>query len=371
MIQTLSRPPDMPDRADPSVKTRASRILLTADPFLPVPPVLYGGIERIIASLCEEYRRHQCSVALLALDGSDAQVDALYRWPRGPKKLSGALALWRQQAALSDAIRDFRPDVLHSFSRLAYLGRHLLSKLPKVMSYQRAPSYKTTKWASKLARDSLVFTGCSRHLAQTGSQSGGDWRAIPNFVDPRKFDFVNDVAHDAPLVFLSRLEQIKGVHNAIAIAKRARRRLLIAGNRVGSPEGVAYWKTQIEPHLGRDDIEYVGPVNDREKNVLLGTAAAMVVPIEWDEPFGIVFAESLACGTPVISTPRGAVPEIVEHGKHGFIVTSIDEGAAAVTELKKISRRACREHVEANFGVSIVAQRYLALYNELLARRIT
>lgn len=351
-----------------SARRPIRRILLTADPIIPVPPILYGGIERIIASLCEEYRRHRCSVGLLALRGSEAEADALYHWPRGPEKLAGPIALWRQQAALSEAIRHFRPDVLHSFSRLAYFGRHLLSKLPKVMSYQRHPSSKTTKWASKLAGDSLVFTGCSLHLARTGSQSGGDWRAIPNFVDSGKFDFVDEVGENAPLVFLSRLERIKGVHNAIAIARRAGRRLLIAGNQVDSPEGAAYWRTQIEPNLGRDDIEYVGPVNDREKNALLGQAAAMVVPIEWDEPFGIVFAESLACGTPVISTPRGAVPEIIEHGKHGFLVSSIDEGALAVRELGKISRRACRERVETNFTLSVVAQRYLSLYDEVLAR---
>jgi glycosyltransferase involved in cell wall biosynthesis len=213
-----------------------------------------------------------------------------------------------------------------------------------------------------------VFTGCSEHIAQTGSGSGGDWRAIPNFIDPSNFDYVARVKDDAPLVFLSRLERIKGVHTAIAIAKRARRRLLIAGNQVNSAEGTAYWRTAIEPHLGSDGIEYVGAVNDREKNLLLGQAAAMVVPIEWEEPFGIVFAESLACGTPVISTPRGAVPEIIEHGKHGFIVNSIEEGALAVGNLKSISREACREHVEANFSLPSIAQRYLSLYDEVVAR---
>jgi glycosyltransferase involved in cell wall biosynthesis len=179
---------------------------------------------------------------------------------------------------------------------------------------------------------------------------------------------VEQVSPDAPLVFLSRLERIKGVHTAIAIAKRAGRPLLIAGNRVDSAGGVAYWESEIQPHLGRDGIEYVGPVNDQEKDALLGTAAAMVVPIEWDEPFGIVFAESLACGTPVISTPRGSVPEIVEHGRHGFVVSSVEEGAAAVARLQEISRRACREHVEAKFAVGVVAQQYLSLYDEVAGR---
>ncbi len=347
-------------------RSRVGRILLTADPFFPVPPPLYGGIERIVASLCDEYRRQGRDVGLVALPGSAADVNVLYPWPRGPDHLKGPLSWWHQQAALSHAIRRFRPDVVHSFSRLAYLGRHLCSTLPKVMSYQRHPSFTTTKWAGRLAGNSLVFTGCSGHITNTGSRSGGTWRSIPNFVDLDKFDFVPEVPPDAPLVFLSRLEEIKGVHNAIAIALGTGRRLIIAGNRVDSPGGRQYWKERIEPYVDRDGIEYVGPVNDTEKNVLLGQAAAMVVPIEWDEPFGIVFAESLACGTPVISTPRGSVTEIIQHGKHGFIVSSVEEGLQAVKQLGTLSRRACREHVECNFALPVVAQRYLALYDEML-----
>jgi len=343
------------------------RILLTADPFFPVPPPLYGGIERIVASLCEEYRRVGREVGLVALPGSEAKVDAFYPWPRRLGELEGPVAWWEQQAALDAAIRQFRPQIVHSFSRLAYLGRHLCFRIPKVMSYQRHPSSITTKWAGRLAGTSLVFTGCSQHITRTGSLSGGTWRTIPNFVDVDKFDLVAEVSENAPLVFLSRLEEIKGVHNAIAMARRAGRRLLIAGNRVDSPGGVKYWETQIEPYLGRDGIEYVGPVNDQQKNELLGQAAAMIVPIEWDEPFGIVFAESLACGTPVISTPRGSVPEIIAHGEHGFIVNTVEEGAQAVSLLSAISRRACREHVEAKFALPVVAQQYLSLYGEMLA----
>jgi glycosyltransferase involved in cell wall biosynthesis len=346
---------------------RVRRLLLTADPFFPVPPPLYGGIERIVASLCEEYRRIGCEVGLVAVPGSAAPVDALYPWPRKLGDLSGVLAWWEQQRALDAAIERFKPEVVHSFSRLAYLGRHLCSRIPKVMSYQRHPSATTTKWAARLAGNSLVFTGCSEHITQTGSRSGGTWRSIPNFVDLDKFDFIPTVADNAPLVFLSRLEEIKGVHNAIAIARKSGRRLLIAGNRVESPGGIHYWEREIAPHLDHEGIEYVGPVNDQEKNALLGQASAMIVPIEWDEPFGIVFVESLACGTPVISTPRGSVPEIITHGQHGFIIRSVEEGVHAVEGLPAISRRYCREHVEANFALSIVAQRYLSLYAEMLS----
>jgi glycosyltransferase involved in cell wall biosynthesis len=233
------------------------------------------------------------------------------------------------------------------------------------MSYQREPSGLTVALSRRIHGDRLRFTACSEQLAEKGRQrGGGDWTGIPNFIDPDKLDFVPEVAGDAPLVFLSRIEPIKGCHTAIAIAKASGRRLLIAGNRVETGSAAGYWDREIEPHLGKDGIEYVGTVNDAQKNALLGQAAAMVVPIDWDEPFGIVFAEALACGTPVISTARGALPEIVEDGVHGFMVTDVESGRAAVERLGSIDRAACRRQVEEKFTLEKVAGEYLELYQK-------
>lgn len=340
------------------------RILLTADPELPVPPVHYGGIERIISSLIGEFRRTGHQVGLLAHPGSSQPVDSRSEWPGASSRN------WRDtlanMIALSRAATAFRPDILHSFSRIAYLTPLLPLSLPKVMSYQREPSHSTTSLGHRLSRGSLVFTGCSEHISATGRRAGGDWEAIPNFIDPEKLDFVPEVPPDAPLVFLSRIEPIKGCHTAIAIARASGRRLLIAGNRVETGSAVGYWDQEIAPHLGKDGIEYVGTVNDEQKNAMLGQAAAMVVPIEWEEPFGIVFAEALACGTPVISCARGAVPEIIEHGIHGFHIRSVAEGVAAVHGLFEISRAECRRRVEEKFTVRVVAARYIELYRRIL-----
>ena len=339
------------------------RILFTADPELPVPPVLYGGIERIVDSLIGEMRSRGHVVGLLAHPESSAQVDWQAGWPgAASQRWQDTLA---NMQAMSHAIQGFKPDVVHSFSRIAYFGRHLLARLPKVMSYQRDPSPRTTGWAARLAGKSMAFTGCSEHIAAAGRRAGGRWQAIPNFIDPSKFTFVSSVPEDAPLVFLSRIEPIKGCHTAIAIAKATGRRLLIAGNRVETGSAAGYWEREIAPHLGRDGIEYVGTVNDEQKNALLGHAAAMVVPIEWEEPFGIVFAEALACGTPVIACPRGAVPEIVLDGTHGFHVKDLAEGVVAVGRLSEISRTECRKRVEEYFTVQGVAERYLKLYRIL------
>lgn len=287
----------------------------------------------------------------------------------GQGRVSASLIdTFRNSLALRHATRIFRPEILHSFSRIAYLTPLLPFAVPKVMSYQREPSAGTTSLGNRLSRGTLTFTGCSEHIAALGQRAGGNWKAIPNFIDPSKLDFVAEVAPDAPLVFLSRIESIKGCHTAIAIAKASGRRLLIAGNRVETGSAAGYWEREIAPHLGKDGIEYVGTVNDEQKNTLLGHAAAMVVPIEWEEPFGIVFAEALACGTPVIACPRGAVPEIVEHGVHGFHVHSVGEGVEAVGRLKEVDRRACRKRIEDKFTVQAVATRYLELYRAVSAQ---
>ena len=119
--------------------------------------------------------------------------------------------------------------------------------------------------------------------------------------------------------------------------------------------------------MGKDGIEYVGSVNDTQKNELLGQAAAMIVPIEWNEPFGIVFAEALACGTPVISCPRGALPEIIHHGTHGYLINSLSEASSAIDKLSQINRYACRQRVEECFSSQAIVDKYEQLYQNLIA----
>jgi glycosyltransferase involved in cell wall biosynthesis len=339
------------------------RILLTADPELPVPPSLYGGIERVIDFIARGLKARGHTVGLVAHRDSTCAVDQHFPWP-GLRSQStsdtiiNTTALWR-------ATQQFQPDVLHSFSRLQYLLPLLSGSLPKVMSYQRQPTARTVGWAAKLGGEHLTFTGCSEHIACQGRQAGGNWLGIHNGIELDRYTFQPQVNADAPLVFLSRLEHIKGVHNAIAVAQATGRRLLIAGNRVSSAEGEAYWQTQIAPHLDRNGIEYVGPVDDQQKNKLLGQAAAMIVPIEWDEPFGIVFAEALACGTPVISTHRGSLPEIVRPGVDGFLVNSVTEAVTAVQQLNQIDRSHCRERAERHFSDTVIVNQYESLYHQV------
>jgi glycosyltransferase involved in cell wall biosynthesis len=296
-------------------------------------------------------------------------VDRLYPWPA--KCSAGALNIFKNTLALLQAVQSFRPHIIHSFSRLAYLLPLLPMHLPKLMSYQRQTGGRQIGWGARLSGRTLRFTGCSQFIADMGGRSGGKWLAISNFVELAKFNFRPTVSPDAPLVFLSRVERIKGAHRAIAIAKSTGKRLIMAGNHAESGPEAVYWKREIEPELDRNGISYVGPVDDRQKNELLGAASALLVPIEWDEPFGIVFLEALACGTPIISSPRGAVPEIVRPGIEGFLISSNADGCHAVERLAEISREACRRRVEEKFSSHVIADQYLRLYQQLLSESAT
>jgi glycosyltransferase involved in cell wall biosynthesis len=269
---------------------------------------------------------------------------------------------------LCNAVSAFKADVLHSFSRILYMLPLIRNSLPKIMSYQREPTPRNVRLGAALANGSLSFTGCSEYICRKGRSGGSEWRTVHNFVDTDFYQFQPKAAADAALVFLSRIERIKGAHTAIAVAQRTGRRLIIAGNHATSGAEFDYWTREIKPHIG-DKIEYFGSVDDAQKNVLLGRAAAMIVPIEWNEPFGIVFAEAMACGTPIISCPRGALPEIVRPGVDGFLVNTMEEACEAVARLDKIDRIACRKRAEECFSLSVIAAEYEQLYKERFACR--
>jgi glycosyltransferase involved in cell wall biosynthesis len=186
---------------------------------------------------------------------------------------------------------------------------------------------------------------------------------IPNAVPIDRYQFAPAVAADAPLVFLGRIEPIKGPEIAVDIARRAGRRLVIAGN---VPDAYRrFFDDAIAPCVDGRQISYVGPVDDAAKNALLGTAAALLMPIQWDEPFGIVMAEALACGTPVVGLARGSVPEVVDDGVTGFVGATVEDLAAAVAKLDAIDRAACRRAAEERYSDAVVVSHYEALYRDV------
>jgi len=235
--------------------------------------------------------------------------------------------------------------------------------VPKLMSYQRKVTPRSISWARRLAGDTIEFSAVShdmiadvRHLAP--------WHVVYNGVSMNTYSFRPEVQVNAPLVFLGRIEPIKGAHLAIEVARRSDTPLVIAGNIPG--EHQRYFDTQIAPYLDGTSVSYIGPVNDAEKNLLLGSAKAFLMPILWDEPFGIVMAEALACGTPVVGLRRGSVPEVVSDGVTGFVCSDVDEMVSAVGRIDRLERAACRARAEALFTEDTVVDGFLTIYRRLI-----
>ena len=333
-------------------------VAITADPMIPVPPVLYGGIERVIDMLARGLVERGHRVTLFAHRDSDTAGRLV---PYAGERPGHPLDVVRNTASIA-RLAVTRPDVVHSFGRLATLLPLLPTAIPKVMSYQREPTLSQVRRAATLARGgTLAFTGCSEHIAATMRPVAPSY-AVFNGVPLDTYTFRDHVEPDAPLVFLGRVERIKGAHTAIDVAEASGRRLVIAGN----VSDDAYFEAEVRPRLS-DRIEYVGPVDDVQKDELLGRALAFLMPIEWEEPFGIVMAEALACGTPVIGTPRGSVPEVVIEGETGFVRDTVAGLAEAVGEVGQLDRADCRADCEARFSDRAIVDAYQELYRERIA----
>lgn len=325
-----------------------------------MPPEHYGGIERIVDMLAHGLVDRGVEVTLFANSASNS-AGRLRPWP-GRSSVSAADTI-RNAASLACTLVRGEVDLVHSFSRIAYMAPILPARVPKIMSYQRAITPRTVRWGHTLSRGTLSFTAVSRWMTHPVNHIG-HWSIIANGVPLGAYAFRSSVAPDAPFIFLGRIEEIKGPHLAIDIARRANRSLVIAGT---IPADKRAW---AEAHvLSRVDgaaVRYVGPVDDVRKNALLGASAALLMPVLWDEPFGIVMAEAMACGTPVLGLRRGAVPEVVEEGVTGFVGDTVDDLVTAVVRLGSIDRRDCRRRVETYYCESVVVEQYLRLYRARL-----
>jgi glycosyltransferase involved in cell wall biosynthesis len=237
----------------------------------------------------------------------------------------------------------------------------LNARVKKIMTYGRPVTTKGIRMINALPNRNLVFTACSNYCVSTGNVVGR-WATVYNAIDFSQYDPNPAVNDDAPLMFLGRLDKIKGAHTAIKIAKANGSKLFVAGNVPHTPDNLAYYKTEIEPLMDGGQIIFLGPLNDSEKNKYLRQSKALLFPIEWDEPFGMVMIEAMACGTPVIAYKRGSVPEIVKDGINGFIAKDEQDIQQKLSMLHTIDRNTCRKIAEKRFDVRVIAQNYLSLF---------
>lgn len=336
------------------------RILLIMDPGIPVPPVLYGGHERLVYLFAERYQQLGHQVTLLAGPGSYCSgttivfgVNDLDRTTTVKNK--EIVFVWKY---LYNNWPQF--DIVHNFGRLIYLLPILNKKVNKIMTYGRPVSARGIKIFTSLPNTNLVFTACSNYCVATGNVAG-KWKTVYNAIDFSKYQLNKNVPENAPLMFLGRLDKIKGAHTAIQVAKATGNNLVLAGNIPTTPDNFQYYKNEIEPLIDGKQITYAGALNDDQKNEYLQRAKALLFPIEWDEPFGIVMIEAMACGTPVIAFKRGSVPEVIDNGISGIVVNNAEEMIRALDDIPRLNRAECRSTAQKRFDVSVIAGKYLGI----------
>jgi glycosyltransferase involved in cell wall biosynthesis len=338
------------------------RILIIMDPGIMIPVKNYGGHERLVEMFAREYHRLGHEVHLLITGGSRVEGCTVHDFGKEgfpPKSRDARKAIPVAWKFLRQHRNGF--DLIHNFGRLVYLLPVLHHPVKKIMTYGREISNRNVHLFHNMKGENIMYTACSHNLLSR-VKIKGEWKVVYNSIDFSKYDLKENVSDKAPLIFLGRIEKIKGCHTAIQVAKASGNRLIIAGNISPLPEEKAYFNKEILPHIDGDQIEYAGPLNDLQKNEYLGRAKALLFPIEWNEPFGIVMIEAMACGTPVIGFNRGSVPEVIDEGITGFVVSGPEQMIESINKLHLIDRKKCREQAMSRFNVGIIAQRYLDLF---------
>ncbi len=334
------------------------KIAILSPVWFPVPPSGYGGIEWIVALLADGLAEAGYDVTLFASGDSHTKAKLVSVFDVAPSAEIG-----RSEVEIKHALTCFERadefDIIndHSGPPAALIGG--LVKTPIVHTVHGPLDGEAGELYESVAKV-VPSTGLiSITLNQRRLHPSLPWIAnIPNALDfsvypvqPHRGDY---------LLFLGRFNTDKGAHRAVAVAMEAGLPLKLAG-KVREPNEEAYFKEFIEPHLRPGEIEYLGEVNHGQKVELLQNARATLFPIEWEEPFGLVMIESMACGTPVIATRFGSVPEVIEHGRTGIIVDDYRSMAAALEDADQLDPLELRRLAEERFS----SQRMVADYVEV------
>jgi glycosyltransferase involved in cell wall biosynthesis len=326
-----------------------------------VPPKLYGGTERVISWLTEELIALGHEVTLFASGDSVTSAKLEAMWPRALR--------------LDGAVRD--PNALHMMmleqvyrraGEFDFLHCHLDYYPFSLFSRQATPFVTTLHGRLDLPEHQPVFDTFS--TVPLVSISNSQRRPLP------QANWVRTVHHGLPVgllepkpakpsyfAFLGRIAPEKGIDRAIRIAQHCGVKLKVAAKVDKADQD--YFDEQIEPMIKSNNVEFIGEIADKEKSEFLSGAIALLVPIDWPEPFGLVMIEAMACGTPVIAFNRGSVPEVIEDGLTGFVVEDINGAIGAVDRLGHLSRDKIRRRFEERFTARRMAQDYLAVYRSL------
>jgi glycosyltransferase involved in cell wall biosynthesis len=335
---------------------------MVAPPWYPVPPEDYGGIELVCALLARGLQERGHDVVMFATGDSEPAVEVAAAVPEhDPARLRLPEVEAHHLSFLLDRLpADF--DVVQDNSTvygpllLQFAGVPIVHTVHGGLEDADALEvYRAVHERVRLIAISDSYREQAPDLAWAGT--------IPNPVDVEQYPLVRD--KQDYVVFLARMSKVKGAEVAIRAALAAGVDIRLAGP-VHEPDK-EYYEAEVEPLLDEPGVSMTGPVGGREKAELLANARALLSPVDWDEPFGLAPVEAMACGTPVIAYPRGALRETVVDGETGFLVEGEDALTAAIGEVGKLDPARCREHVERNYSVPAVSSRYEEVFREALA----
>jgi len=325
---------------------------------LPVPPQKYGGTEKIIYWLCEGLTKRGHEVFLFAAEDSKVSchlcpIIKKSLWAFQHKESDPYYAY--EMTVIAKKTKELKLDILHDHLGPWSLALYGQINIPIIHTLHVPIESKDRVWAYGKLNSKLV----SISNAQRKPAPGLNYIAtIYNGIDIENFRFNNKPKNH--FVWVGELSPRKGILEAIKIAKLAKIKLIIIGRIPPSTQGGDYqfFQKYVKKELNKDNIVYVGEVYRGTVGRYYRNAMAFLNPLQWEEPFGLTMIESMACGTPVIALRRGSVPEIIVDGKTGFIVNTLNEMVAAIKKINQINRKDCRAHVEENFTIKHMVDRY-------------
>jgi glycosyltransferase involved in cell wall biosynthesis len=349
------------------MNTKKLKIAQIAPLWFPVPPKKYGGTERIVSYLTEELSKRGHRVTLFASGDSKTKAKLT---SVSKKSLSKNNVPWHDwwwnnfnYSAAFEKAKNF--DIIHS--HWVPLGMYFqrLTKTPVLHTLHNLPTKKDRRWPifENYKKDSNVVFVSKNQKQKSGVSFKNAW-TVYNGIPVKKYKFAQKP--ESHFIWIGRISPDKGVDIAVQIAKKARIKLLIAGQL--QPKYQDYFDKKIKPQLN-SRIKYVGELSQPQLSSFYGKALAFIYPIKWQEPFGLVMAEAQACGTPVIAFNNGSAAEVVKHNKTGFVVKNINAAVKAVKKIDQIKRIECRQWVEKNFTIIKMVDNYEKAYYNIIKKQ--
>jgi glycosyltransferase involved in cell wall biosynthesis len=335
------------------------RIALIAPPFIPVPPKLYGGTELFVGHLAEGLMQDGIEVVVYATGDSTVNAELKFLYPESQWPLKGEIFSSMRDVnhttwAIADAARDC--DILH-LNNAAGIASSRFFDLPFVYTVHHPKEDGLSEFYDYYPDVQYVtISDFQRSL-----ESMPKMHTIHHGIRMEDYSLRNK--KEPYLSFIGRFAPVKGPHLAIQVAKRTGIPLKLAGEI--QPMFKSYFETEVKPHIDGRFIEYIGEADLATKEEFLGNSMAMLFPIQWNEPFGLVMIEAMACGTPVIALRGGSVAEVVVDGISGYVCENVEQMVERARNLSLVPL-VVRQYAEKNFSVNVMVKKYIDLYTEIL-----